>query len=135
MNETHDKILELQDTDLNFKLLPLFFDLKNFPDVNFEIPDKKNLFFIFLDGLDEISETNKIALAHKLQVTADTYKNIRFIIAGRDGGFSSEITTALKNTKTLLLIPYNDTSDIKLSNLLKTYDDSPLSDFIVYSAF
>ena len=85
--------------------------------------------------MDEISETNKIALAHKLQVTADTYKNIRFIIAGRDGGFSSEITTALKNTKTLLLIPYNDTSDIKLSNLLKTYDDSPLSDLLFIPLF
>ncbi|MEL3906573.1 MAG: hypothetical protein P1P65_06050 [Treponema sp.] len=130
MNQAHNTLLNCSEKDLHFKALPLFFDLKNFPDENFKIPNKKNLFLIFLDGLDEISEENKIALSHKIYTAIEEYQNIRFIIAGRDGAFNIEILNGIKNSKSLVLIPYNDSADDKLSYLIKKYNDSPVKDLI-----
>ena len=130
MKQTHNTLLKCTEKDLNFKVLPLFFDLKNFPDVNFEIPNKKNLFLIFLDGLDEISEENKIVLSHKIHAAIEEYRNIRFIIAGRDGAFNIEIANAIKNSKNIVVAPYNDSSDIKLSHLMKKYNDSPIKSLL-----
>ncbi|MDR9858914.1 NACHT domain-containing protein [Treponema socranskii] len=130
MKQTHNTILNCTEKDLHFKVLPIFYELKNFPDVSFEIPNKKNLFLIFLDGLDEISEENKITLTHKIHAALNEYQNIRFIIAGRDGAFNAEISNAVKNNHSLILTPYNDSSDGKLSYLIKKHKDSPVRDLL-----
>ncbi|UTC66304.1 MULTISPECIES: NACHT domain-containing NTPase [unclassified Treponema] len=130
MKQAHNTLLNCAEKDLNFKALPLFFDLKDFPDENFKIPNKKNIFLIFLDGLDEISEENKITLSHKIHVALNEYQNIRFIIAGRDGAFNIEISNAVKNNQSLILTPYNDRFDEKLAYLMKKYNDSPVRDLL-----
>jgi len=130
IKQAHNTLLNCTEKDLNFKALPLFFDLKDFPDENFKIPNKKNIFLIFLDGLDEISEENKITLSHKIHVALNEYQNIRFIIAGRDGAFNIEISNAVKNNQSLILTPYNDRFDEKLAYLMKKYNDSPVRDLL-----
>lgn len=130
MKQAHNTLLNCTEKDLNFKALPLFFDLKDFPDENFKIPNKKNIFLIFLDGLDEISEENKITLSHKIHAALNEYQNIRFIIAGRDGAFNTEISNAVKNNQSLILTPYNDRFDEKLAYLMKKYNDSPIRDLL-----
>lgn len=103
-----------------------FYELKYYPQASITLNTSSNLTLCFLDGLDEISEENKVKLAKDLAGKKNEYPNTRFVISGRDISFTEEISNVFSsNCDILELYPY--TEDSSLLALKDKYKNSPIN--------
>jgi hypothetical protein len=115
-----------------YKILPfiLFFELKYYSTGSIRNLIKNNIdpLFIFLDGLDELSETTRNELNSEIHSILRVNKHINFIISGRNSSFTDfEI---LYNSYQLNLIKFIDYDDIELMELIYEYKNTPLEDLL-----
>jgi len=84
--------------------------------------------FIFLDGLDELSEPRKIELDSEINNILRVNKHINFIISGRNSSFVD--IEIFSNSFQLYLVKYIDDDDIELKKLIDEYKGTPLEDLL-----
>ena len=116
--------------DYNFFPIVYFFELKEYRTDFFKRFDNKENIILFLDGLDEITDSNLIDFVKFLKNTKNQFPNIRFIISGRPAAFDSEIDSACKNRLTIELSDDFDIENPKNRNLFSRYQNSAISDVI-----
>jgi len=108
--------------------IPVFIDLPNCNLITLDY-DKNQDFLLFLDGLDEISESQRMMLIKNLSNLKNQYKNIVFIISGRDASFINEMKE-LGNHIELKLSPYTSYDDRELFSLANRYKNTPLESLV-----
>ena len=107
----------------------VFYELKYYPQTTITLKNSDTLNLCFLDGLDEISEENKVKLTKVLAGKKNEYPNTRFIISGRDISFTEDISNVFSsNCDVLELYPY--TEDPSLLALKEKYKNSPINGFV-----
>lgn len=107
----------------------IFYELKYYPQTAITLKNSDTLNLCFLDGLDEISEENKVKLTKVLAGKKNEYPNTRFIISGRDISFTEDISNVFSsNCDVLELYPY--TEDSSLLALKEKYKNSPINGFV-----
>jgi hypothetical protein len=115
-----------------YKFLPLiqFFELKYYSKgaIKDVIRNPIDPILIFLDGLDEVSESTYIELNSEIQNILSKSNHINFIISGRNSSFTDfEI---FHNSSQLFLEKYIDPNDIELYELIIKYKNTPLEEFL-----
>lgn len=114
--------------DYQFSPIPYFYELKRFNERLSFIPDNdKENYLIFLDGLDELSDTKIISLINEITNIKKQYPNIKFIISGRDSSFFDDY---FKNFYEIKIITPNIYSDPELKQLVNSYENTPLRSLI-----
>lgn len=116
--------------DYNFLPTVYFFELKDFQTDFFKRFDDKDNIILFLDGLDEIADTNFIKFVKSLKNIRNQFPDIRFVISGRPASFNSEIADIEKNLLTIDLSDDFDLDDPKNRRLIARYQNSAISDVI-----
>lgn len=81
--------------DYQFCPIPYYLELKNFQPIFFNRINIQDNIILFLDGLDELSNSNVVEFQKWLNNLRTQYKNIRFIISGRNAAFSNLSTNFL----------------------------------------
>ena len=114
----------------NFLPTVYFFELKDFQTDFFKRFDDKENIILFLDGLDEIADTNFIKFVKSLKNIRNQFPDIRFVISGRPASFNSEIADIEKNLLTIDLSDDFDLDDPKNRRLIARYQNSAISDVI-----
>lgn len=113
----YNNLLEIfQDTNnydnYQFCPVPYFFELKDFQVNFFKHTNNIDNIILFLDGLDEMSNSNIIEFQKYINNLRKQFPNIRFIITGRNAAFSIIQKTAFYKSIT-----------IKLSHLFSKEED------------
>jgi hypothetical protein len=109
--------------------VPYFFELKNYQENFFTVRNEDDYFMLFLDGLDELSDSRTMSLVKYLSNLNNQYPNIRFIISGRDASFITEINNLWEHID-IKLSPYVNENDTELRNLILSYKGTPLEDLV-----
>jgi hypothetical protein len=135
MKKTFNTLIdEFSDTKNRFKykFLPfiLFYELKYYTQGSIISVIKNSIdpLFVFLDGLDELSEDAKIFLNNEIQNILRDNKYVRFIISGRNSSFIDLDIFSISNQ--LYLEKYLDPYDTELYNLMLEYKDTPIADLL-----
>jgi len=115
-----------------YKYLPFiqFFELKHYFMGSIKDLIKNNIdpFLVFLDGLDELSESARNELNSEIHNILRVNRHINFVISGRNSSFSDfEIYS---NSFHLSLVKYIDYYDIELKGLIDEYKNTPLEDLL-----
>ena len=107
-----------------------YYKLKNYTSglIKNEIKNHIDPLLIFLDGLDEINETNKINLDKEIQNIINFNARIRFVVSGRNSSFMD--FSIFQNSYQLYLEKYEDNEDMELVKLLYEYRNSPIADLL-----
>jgi hypothetical protein len=121
-----------KDNYSKYKYIPFvqFYELKYYNNGSLGklIKNYIDPLLIFLDGLDELSESNKVFLNKEIQSILHLNNRIRFIISGRNASFFD--LDVLYNSTQLYLEKYYDTNDIELLELLEEYKNTPIYDLL-----
>jgi len=83
---------------------------------------------IFLDGLDELNESNRIKLNDEIQNIIKRNNRVRFIISGRNSSFFD--FDIISNSMQLYLEKFIDYDDKELLKLIDEYKDTPIADLL-----
>ena len=126
LKDTFNKIFDLTESLCKEKPIPIFISLRY--SMDFEIINKREKTIVFFDGLEELSEENKIKFRNYIKILTEKYENIKFVVSGRVGAFISEITDLFINIDYLKLVPYFDITNQNMKLLKNKYDDSPIKD-------
>jgi len=135
MENTFDYLInEFSDTNsyIKYKIVPYinFIKLKYYTMGAIKYIVKNNIdpFIVFLDGLDELSETTRNELNSEIHNILRVNRHINFIISGRNSSFSDfEIYT---NSFQLSLVKFIDYDDLELMKLIHEYKNTPLEDLL-----
>ncbi len=126
LKDTFNKIFDLTESLSKEKPIPIFISLRY--SIDFEIINKREKSIVFFDGLEELSEENKIKFRNYIKILTEKYENIKIVISGRVGSFISEIQDLFSNIDYLKLVPYFDITNQNMKLLKNQYDDSPIKD-------
>jgi hypothetical protein len=115
-----------------YKFLPFihFCELKYYSKGDIKDAIKNNIdpLFIFLDGLDELSESRKIELNSEIHNILNINTRTNFIIFGRKSSFTD--IGVFSNSSQIYLEKYIDDDDIELKELIDEYKNTPLEDLL-----
>ena len=132
-------VKEFSDKKNYFKyhFLPFiqFRELKYYTHGTIEAVVKNNVdpLVIFLDGLDELNESKRMDLDNEIQNIKISSRNVRFIISGRNSSFI-DLDFFSKSTQ-LYLEKYSDPHDLKLKELMKDYEGTPIVDLLTIPTY
>ncbi len=129
MKKTHDQIFDLTEMQCKEKPVPIYISLRYSQKLEIINDRQKKIFF--LDGLEDLSEENKIKFRNKIKEISEKYENIKFIISGRIGAFIPEIKEVFSNINYLRIIPYFDPANQNMKQLKNKYEDSPIKDLFM----
>jgi hypothetical protein len=140
MKMTFDTLLrEFSDKKnyIKYKYIPFiqFLELKYYSRGKVEAIVKNTIdpLLIFLDGLDELSESKRVELDNEIQNLQISNNNIRFVIAGRNSSFIN--LDLLHNSIQLYLVKYFDPNDLELFELMKEYNGTPIADLLTIPTY
>jgi len=135
MKMTFDNLIDKfsdKNSYFKFQFLPFiqFRELKYYSYGAIEDIVKNNTdpLIIFLDGLDELSESKRIDLNNEIQNVLIKNNSVRFIVAGRNSSFFD--FDIFSNSVQLYLEKYIDYNDKGLMELMKEYDGTPIADLL-----
>jgi len=111
--------------------IPIFRELKNYRREDFiTLENSQDNYLLFLDGLDEISDSQTIDFAKWLSNLLLQFPNVRFIVSGRSASFTSEINelTSINNCHKFKLFPNKESDEVK--RLTTQYSGTPLESLV-----
>lgn len=130
MQDAYNKIFDLTDQLVLEKPVPIYIDFRYC--TNLEIPEiqeirKKKI--CFFDGLDCLSEKNKILIRNQIHTLIEKDENIRMVISGRSGAFIPELSVLEKyKVENLIMVKYFDSTNQNMKMLKAKYEDTPICD-------
>jgi hypothetical protein len=122
---------------LKYQFLPFiqFLELKyyNYGDIEDIVKNNIDPLFIFMDGLDELNESNRKYLIGEIHKIKNRNNKVRFIIAGRNSSFFD--FDSFSNSIQLYLEKFTDNNDKELMKLLDEYNGTPIADLLPIPAY
>jgi hypothetical protein len=126
-------VFSVEENHFKYNCLPFLqsLDLKYYAENSIisKILNPVDPLLMFLDGLDEITPSNRIVLAKEISRTISTYPKVRFIISGRDSSYA-ELSGNLYSVQTLRIEKYVDPDDTDLIRILTEYNATPIVDLL-----
>lgn len=114
-----------------FLPIPIFRELKNYRKEDFiTLENRQDNYLLFLDGLDEISDSQYIDFCKWLSNLLLQFQNIRFIISGRDASFISEINELVAENQRHELKLFPNKESVELKRLIAQYSGTPLESLV-----
>ena len=114
--------------DYQFCPIPYYFELKHFQQQFFHLVNDQDNIILFLDGLDELSNSNVVEFQKWLNNLRAQYKNIRFILSGRNAAFSILSTDSLIQPITIKLT--HQFTEEENKELIQKYKGTKILDVI-----
>lgn len=126
-------VFSVEENHFKYNCLPFLqsLDLKYYAENSIisKILNPVDPLLMFLDGLDEITPSNRIILAKEISRTISTYPKVRFIISGRDSSYA-ELSGSLYSVQTLRIEKHVDPDDTDLIRILTEYNTTPIVDLL-----
>ena len=128
-NDLLDTFMNLDNyDDYQFCPIPYYFELKDFHTNFFQKANDQDNIILFLDGLDEISNTRVVEFQKNLNSLRSQFWNIRFIISGRNAAFINLTEKDFINTQRIKLTHYFTDEENKF--LIEKYRGTKILDII-----
>lgn len=128
-NELLDTFQNLKNyDDYQFCPIPYYFELRDFQVNFFQRANEQDNFILFLDGLDELSNSNVVEFQKYINNLRNQFRNIRFIISGRNAAFSNLSEKEFINTR-IVKLTHNFTNE-ENAELVKKYKGTKILDVI-----
>jgi hypothetical protein len=131
-------MFSVEENNLKYNCLPFLqnLELKYYAENSIisKILNPIDPLLIFLDGLDEITPSNRIVLAKEINRITSTNSKVRFVISGRDASYA-ELSDSLYSVQILRIEKYIDPDDMDLVQILNGYNETPIVDLLPIPAY